>query len=237
VRIDPAADPTAFPADPPPDPDSPASVADHDWAAFQNIDTMANHWERPGWTDATRAYYWLIPFAASSDLAEQAEQCQQVLTGMAFDLIDRTGLHLTLGRIGLAQDVTQLRLDRLIGMAGHNPPPAATAHAIPMAGSRGAIRYSVAPWTPVLRLHHHLDTAVRATGLPGIGPTPSLRPHIGIAYSHRKQPSGPVQAAVTTLRELPAVTVRFDRAALVLQRREGGAYRWETLHELLLPGT
>ncbi|WP_433892737.1 2'-5' RNA ligase family protein [Streptomyces sp. CA-111067] len=237
MRIDPAADPTAFPADPPPDPDSPASVAAHDWAAFQNIDTMTNHWDRPGWTEATRAYYWLIPFTTSPDLAEQAEQCQQVLAGMGFDPIDRTGLHLTLGRIGLAEDVDQQQIDRLIDLAEQNPPPAATAHAIPMAGSRGAIRYSIAPWTPVLRLHRHLDTAVRATGLPGIGPTPSLRPHIGIAYSHRNQPAGPIQAAVATLRALPSVTVCIGRAALVLQRREAGAYRWETLHELLLPDT
>lgn len=106
-----------------------------------------------------------------------------------------------------------------------------------MTGSRGAIRYSLAPWTPVLRLHHHLDAAARAAGLPGIGPTPSLRPHIGIAYSRRKQPAGPVRAAVTTLRDLPAVTVRIERAALVLQRREAGAYRWGTLHEVLLPTT
>jgi 2'-5' RNA ligase len=237
VRIDPAADPTAFPADPPADPDSPESVAAHDWGAFQNIDAMTDHWDRPGWTDTTRAYYWLIPFATSADLAAQAQQCQQVLAGMGFDPIDRTGLHLTLGRIGLAEDVDQQQLARLIDLAGHNPPPAATAHAIPMAGSRGAIRYSLAPWTPVLCLHHHLDAAARAAGLPGIGSTPSLRPHIGIAYSCREQPAGPVQAAVATLRGLPAVTVRIERAALVLQRREAGAYRWETLHEVLLPAT
>lgn len=198
---------------------------------------MTNHWERPGWTDATRAYYWLIPFTGNRELADQAERCQQVLAGMGFNAIDRTGLHLTLGRVGLAEDINEQQLARLIDLAGQNPTSATTAQAIPMTGSRGAIRYSLAPWTPVLRLHHHLDTAARTAELPGLGPTPSLRPHIGIAYSHRKQPAGPVQAAVATLRHLPAVTVPIERAALVLQRREAGAYRWEILHEVLLPGT
>jgi 2'-5' RNA ligase len=237
VRIDPAADPIAFPADPPPDPDSPRSVAAHDWAAFDSIDSVANHWDRPGWTDATRAYYWLIPFTIHSDLADQVEQCQQVLAGMGFDAVDRTCLHLTLGRVGLAEDVTERQLDRLIKLASQSPPPAAQAHAIPMAGSRGAVRYSLAPWTPVVRLHQHLDTAVRATGLAGFSPTSSLRPHIGIAYSNRQQPAGPVQTAVATMRDLPSLTVRIDRAALVLQRREAGAYRWQTLHELALLDT
>ncbi|SFF74992.1 2'-5' RNA ligase superfamily protein [Actinacidiphila alni] len=195
---------------------------------------MINHWDRPGWTSTTRAYYWLIPIATKA-LADQAEQSQQALAGMGFDPIDRTGLHLTLGRIGLAEDITDQHLTQLIECSAKGLPPAATAHAIPMAGSRGAVRYSLAPWTPVLRLHQYLDTAVRATGLRGLGPTARLRPHIGIAYSHRVQDAGPVQAAVEALRCLPAMPVRVDRAVLVLQRREPGAYRWDVLHELLLP--
>ncbi|WP_079138564.1 2'-5' RNA ligase family protein [Actinacidiphila rubida] len=196
---------------------------------------MTNHWDRPGWTDQTRAYYWLIPFANQPLLAEQAEQCQRVLSPMEFDAVDTASLHLTLGRIGLAHDVSAKQLDRLIDLAENNPPSAATAHAIPMAGSRGAIRYSLAPWTPVLRVHHHLHSATASAGMTGLGRTTSLRPHIGIAYCPREQPAGPVQAAVAPLGNLPAVPLRIDRAALVLQRRETGAYRWETVHELPLP--
>lgn len=73
-------------------------------------------------------------------------------------------------------------------------------------------------------------------GMPGLGPTGSLRPHIGIAYSNKAQPAAPVHDLVAGMRELPAVPVRIDRAELVVQRRVPGAYRWQTLHELLLPG-
>lgn len=236
MRTDPA-DLRPFPTDPPSDPDSPASVAAHDWAAFTGVDVMTNHWDRPGWSSLTRAYYWLVPFTSNPHLADQAEHCQAALAGLGFDAIDRTGLHLTLGRIGLAADVTERQLNRLISLAQQTPPPAATVHAIPMTGSRGAVRYSLAPWTPIRRLHSHLDAAARAAGLKGLGSTTRLRPHIGIAYSNRTQPASPVRDVITKLRDLHSVAVRIDRAVLVLQRRESGAYRWETLHELVLPGT
>ncbi|MFJ1586661.1 hypothetical protein ACIOC1_25475 [Streptomyces sp. NPDC088197] len=56
------------PADPPPDLDSTASVAAHDWAAFTDVEVMTNHWDGPGWTEATRAYYWLVHFTDAPDL-------------------------------------------------------------------------------------------------------------------------------------------------------------------------
>lgn len=131
-----------------------------------------------------------------------------------FDAIDRTGLHLALGRIGRAHDVTEHQLARLVDLAGHHVPSAATVHAIPMTGSRGAVRYSLAPWTPVRRLHSHLDTSTRAAGLPGLHPTPTLRPHIGIAYSNRVQPA----AAWGSTRARRARTVPTTSSPLALDR-------------------
>ncbi len=41
----------------PADLSDPAVIAAHDQAAFDAVETMVDHWDRPGWTAQTRAYY------------------------------------------------------------------------------------------------------------------------------------------------------------------------------------
>ncbi|MFC8147968.1 2'-5' RNA ligase family protein, partial [Streptomyces paradoxus] len=60
-----SADPAAFPAHPPADLSDPAVIAAHDQAAFDAVETMVDHWDRPGWTAQTRAYYWMLTFPDS----------------------------------------------------------------------------------------------------------------------------------------------------------------------------
>ncbi|WP_406349571.1 2'-5' RNA ligase family protein [Streptomyces sp. NBC_01597] len=228
------ASPTAFPAAPPPSTDDPHIIAAHDWAAFGSVDQMNNHWDRPGWHSSTRAYYWMLTFADAAALTEQMRSCQQRLASLEFDLIDEDGLHLTLGRIGLANEVSGAQLHTLRTRASARLPDAFTISAVPMAASRGAIRYSVAPWTPLINLHSDLSLASDQCGLPLKKPTSVLRPHIGIAYCNRTQNAHEVREAIRPLRDLPAITVQIRQVELVELRREDRAYRWRTLAVLPL---
>ncbi|WP_226962453.1 hypothetical protein [Streptomyces sp. C8S0] len=99
------ANPDVFPADPPRDPDDAAVIAEHDWAAFSQVTVMTNHWDRPGWTDETRAYYWLLTITDEAFVAH-AQQCQRAVRDLGFDEIDQRRFHLTLGRIGLVEEVS-----------------------------------------------------------------------------------------------------------------------------------
>ncbi|MBF8169582.1 hypothetical protein IW294_02180 [Streptomyces olivaceus] len=62
----PSTDPAAFPAHPPADLSGPAVIAAHDQAAFDAVETMAGHGDRPGRTAQTQAYYWMLTFPSSS---------------------------------------------------------------------------------------------------------------------------------------------------------------------------
>jgi hypothetical protein len=84
-------DPRAFPAAPPADPTDPRVISAHDWDAFARVDAMVNHWDRPGWTDTTRAYYWMLTFPDAQALISQARHCQQELRHLGFDEIDEDG--------------------------------------------------------------------------------------------------------------------------------------------------
>ncbi|MGX1668590.1 2'-5' RNA ligase family protein [Streptomyces sp. NPDC055400] len=195
---------------------------------------MTNHWDRPGWTSSTRAYYWMLTFPDADQLIDQARHCQKQLQRLGFDDVDEDALHLTLGRIGTADQVAPRQLDHLIATAHVVRPEAFTLRAVPLTASRGAIRYSVVPWTSTIDLHAALGRAGSAVGLLPKKPTSALRPHIGIAYSNRRMPAHLVRDAVLPLRSLDSVTVPVQRVRLVELRREGHAYRWDVIHELEL---
>ncbi|WP_329394477.1 2'-5' RNA ligase family protein [Streptomyces melanogenes] len=226
-------DSRAFPPSPPQSTTDPAVIAAHDWAAFDAVEKMVDHWERPGWSRDTRAYYWMLTIPEESLLAGHMRQCQQALAPFGFDNIDPDGLHLTLGRIGLVEEVSGDRLDQLAAAAQQTVPERFTLQAIPLTASRGAIRYSVAPWTPILDLYQMLHEVGAHHGLPFRKPAAVFRPHIGIAYSNRALPADGIRAALRPLRELDPVDLAVEQVHLVELRREERAYRWSvarTLH-------
>jgi 2'-5' RNA ligase len=223
-----------FPATAPVDTSDPAAVAAHDWDAFGGVKEMINHWERPGWDGAGGILYWLLAPSAPARLIDHARHCQHAIAQFHFDPIAPSRLHLTLARVAPARDLADDQVQALLDHASLNPPPAATVQAVPMTASRGAVRYSVAPWDPVLAIHRHLDTAARAGRLPRPRPTGDLRPHIGIAYCNRVMPAEVVRAELVPLRSLSGVQVRLDRLCLVSLHREPGQYRWEQLAEIPL---
>lgn len=227
--------PDAFPASPPSDLDDPDVIAAHDWSAFEGVSEMRDHWQRAGWSPGTRAYYWLLSITDRA-FTDQAAHCQDAVRGLgALDLISPSDFHATLGRIGLVDAVREDQLDRLVQVVRADPPQAFPLTAMPLTGSRGALRYSVAPWTPVVDLHGRLVAASDAVGLPTMKPSSRLRPHIGIGYVNRLLPAGPVRDAVEPLRALPAVHLLIDRIDLVELRREPAAYKWRVIHTIQLP--
>ncbi|MGV9339797.1 2'-5' RNA ligase family protein [Streptomyces sp. NPDC003688] len=232
MRLEPH--PDAFPVDPPADPDDPATVAAHDWTAFEQLSEITDHWRRPGWRPGSRAYYWLLTMP-TTEFGDQVFRLRTAISRLPYDPIPDDGMHLTLGRIGDAENTSLRAVRGLLGDAGIGLPTAFDLTAIPVTASKGAIRYSVAPWTPLLALHAHLAQATAAAGLGPMKPSSHLRPHIGVAYSSRRWPATEVRTVLEPLRILPPSTLHVTKVDLVLMRRETGAYRWDTLFELPLP--
>ncbi|MEU5482832.1 2'-5' RNA ligase family protein [Streptomyces mirabilis] len=222
-----SADPAAFPAEPPADTHDPAVTAAHDWAAFSALDEMTDHWARPGWSDGSRAYYWMLAFPDDHRLAALAEHCQEALAPLGLDPVPTDALHITLARVGTPDVVTPRQLDSLARDVEALLPSAFYVRAMPLAGSRGAVRLSLGPWEPLLRLHHVLAKAGSGAGLAPKKPTSAFRPHLSLAYNNRRRPAAPVVAAVSELRALPTVELSVPAVQLVELRREGRTYRWD----------
>ncbi|MFI5812633.1 2'-5' RNA ligase family protein [Streptomyces sp. NPDC051643] len=229
-----SADPAAFPAEPPADVHDPTVIAEHDWAAFSALDEMADHWARPGWTDGSRAYYWMLTFPDEQELSALALRCQEVLAPLGLDPVPADGLHVTLARVGSPDTVAPAQLDDLMQAADPMLPGGFRVLAMPLAGSRGAVRLSLGPWQPLLRLHAALTGAVRSTSQAPTKPTAVFRPHLSLAYNNRPRPAAPVVDVVAGLRSLPGVEIQVRDVQLVELRREGRTYCWDVLKSVPL---
>ncbi|GAA2092437.1 hypothetical protein GCM10009801_58940 [Streptomyces albiaxialis] len=115
---------------------------------------------------------------------------------------------------------------------GTEPPFRLHAHAL--AGSRGALRLSLTPWAPLVRLHAALTEINTSVGAPGGKPTGGFRPHMGVAYNNRERPAAPVVEVATTLRQSAPVALDVSTVEVVELQRTDRAYRIRVLHRVPL---
>ncbi|WP_369335524.1 2'-5' RNA ligase family protein [Dactylosporangium aurantiacum] len=187
---------------------------------------MQNHWDRPGWTPGRRAYYWYLTWD-SPDLRDLAEQCQSQLELPYLDPVPLDALHLTMPKLAWEDEISPAEVQAVIRRATQHcaSSKSFTLKAGPLAGSPGAVRFSVTPWDPVLDLYQRLRLANLADRTDDSVP---FRPHIGVAYCNSRQTPDLLIPKVQALRELPTVELYTASVDLVLLRREGRTYRWST---------
>jgi 2'-5' RNA ligase len=211
-----------------------------DWRLFTALNRLGNHWDRPGWSSGRRSYHWMLTFENAPELQDLASRCQEQLRLPVLDLVPLDGLHLTLQRVAFTDQISTTDLDRVIESvanqaAGLKSFPLTVG---PVTGSSGAVRFSVGPWEPVVRLRESLLAAIaRVLGpMPAVGKPAPFRPHVGIAYCNSPTDAEPIVSAVAPLRQLPPAHVAVDAAVLVELRREGRAYRWDSVARLPFGG-
>jgi 2'-5' RNA ligase len=211
-------------------------TADADWSAFAALEHMTNHWDRPDWPPGRTAYYWYLDFTGYPDLKELALHCQAVIAGEQFDPVAADELHMTLAKIACADEIDQAKLNRIARAAG---PAVAGFGAIPLmvgplAGSRGALSFSVSPRATIDHLRASLVRATRAAGCPVADTSGSFRPHVGIAYCNRTTDARPIIKQVSKLRELDRVTTHVRECVLVALTRHERSYSWKVRYRLPL---
>jgi 2'-5' RNA ligase len=224
-----------FPADEPSNLRDADAIRDNDWRAFSGLSQLTDHWSRPGWPDGARAFYWLISLGGYPELTDRARQCLDPLLGVGdFDPVPMDLLHLTLVRVAAVSDLDAKHLADICTAArepiGRLAPIRLSVG--PLAGSAGAVRFSVTPWEGLFQLRRSLTEA--RLSAPNPPRDKGFRPHVSIAYNRRRRPAEPVTRAVGQLRHLPVVDITITAAELVELRRDGRAYRWNRVDRMKL---
>ncbi len=226
-----------FPRHLPDSTSDPEAVARNDWAAFNEVDFLRDHWTVKQWSPGRTGYYWYLTFD-DSDLVELAADCQQALMVGGVDPVPLDALHITVLGVGSTETVTEDEVGALISCAREELSEVKPFDLSvgPLSGSRSAIRFSVAPWDPLLDLHRLLATCTADTLQSTAMDVGRFRPHLGIAYNNTDRPAAEVLDAVAALRGHQRVGVRVNEVELVVLRREGPSYRWESRATIGLGG-
>ncbi|MBX6391352.1 MAG: 2'-5' RNA ligase family protein [Frankia sp.] len=181
----------------------------------------------------------MLTFEDATELHALAANCQQRLRLPVLDHVPADGLHLTLQRLAFTDEITQADLDTAVTRTRRRLAafPAFTLTVGPLAGSPGAVRFSVRPWEPVLAVRAAiLEATAAALGPARVAARPrGFRPHVGIAYCNSVTAAGPIVSRVARLRRLAPATAHVDAVTLVELRRDGRTYRWDTITRLALP--
>ncbi|SFB59096.1 2'-5' RNA ligase [Amycolatopsis marina] len=219
---------SVFPAELPASLDDPEVIREHDWEAFCQLTYMENHWDRPGWTPGRRSYHWMLTFDGADDVQQLAKRCQAQLPATKLDPVPLDALHLTIGRIGFTDEVTKTSVRAIAKEAERSLDLEPFVLGVgPLAGSSGAARFSVTPWSPLLDLHRQLTAATRTVlGERCSMETSKFRPHLSIAYANDRLPVSDLLPLYEELRTLPPITMSAWSAVLIEMRRDGHTYRF-----------
>lgn len=197
---------------------------------------MEDHFTVKPWPSGFSAYYWYLTFE-DAELVSLAQHCQQSLSSFGLHPVSLSSLHMTLCRVGAADAMSETALEVVTASAAEE------LHRIdsfeievgPLAGSSGAIRFSVTPWSSVWQL----TTILRSQSLNGAAGTASkpiahFRPHVGIAYSNRRQEIAPIIERVSQLRNMVPVPVMVKQVKLVRLWRSQDSYQWDNVATIAL---
>ncbi|UGT63138.1 2'-5' RNA ligase family protein [Nocardia asteroides] len=204
------------------------AIRDNDWAAFRQLEQVADHWTLKPWAPGQTGFYWYLTFADPT-LVALATRCQKELDRDGIDPVPLDGLHLTLLGIGKSDFLSSAQLSAITAVARGRLRGIRPFHLEigPLTGSRSALRFSVAPWDDLLALHSALREATAAVcSSAGITQTSQFRPHIGIGYINTPQSATRLIEDVAALRHFPPVSAEVTEVRLVQLRRDGKRYRW-----------
>ncbi|MGY0498244.1 2'-5' RNA ligase family protein [Nocardia sp. FBN12] len=98
----------------------------------------------------------------------------------------------------------------------------------PLAGSSGAVRFSVTPWSSIWQLATILRSQpVNVAAGTASKPISHFRPHVGIGYSNRRQEAAPIVERISQLRSMVPVPVMVKQVKLVRLWRSRDSYEWD----------
>jgi 2'-5' RNA ligase len=203
---------------------------------FHEFQSLRNHWARPV---GPRGYYWYLTFDGYPELYTLVMQCQQAIAFPYYDLTPLHELHLTIDRIGYADDLKpgQLAVIEHAATRACQKVPPLTLTIGSLGGSRGAVGFSALPAEPIRSLRDTLRAATVSVYPEAPVDRSEFYPHITIAYSNSEGiPAKEVIAAVRGLRAAASVTLSVKEAAIVLLERRQRSYTWHVITRIQLSG-
>jgi 2'-5' RNA ligase len=180
----------------------------------------------------------MLSFADNSELSAIAQEFAQAYISYAFDQVPLDALHLTIRRVGFTDEIGPDALDAIAALTETLCADVGNFELTigPVAASRGAVRFTVAPWRRLFEIYDAIESALHCvTGREPLSARESFRPHVSVAYSRMRQDVGRIRSSISKYRNLPLVVFKGSRLELVELRRETSSYRWNVIGDWISP--
>jgi 2'-5' RNA ligase len=194
------------------------------------FEEVRDHWYwRPGWRAGRSFYTWHITFADRPEIAALHTSYADLVNDLpGFTPVPLEWLHVTLQGVGFTDRVPDEDLADIIEATRHR---VTTIEAFPVTIGPAVLDAETVqlPIRPVEPLQHLRDL-IRAAitdvwGDDAIPELPDLNPHITLAYSNHRDPTGP--AAARLLAHPPhTATLPITTLTLVTLTRTTHLYHW-----------
>jgi len=198
------------------------------------VESVRNHWYwRPGWRAGRHLYACHLTLDDQSQLRELIRHYQDALAHLGnLDLIPPGSLHLTMQRIGFADEVSPAELKAVAGQVTdrlRDAPRPVVTFCQPTVREE-AVYFRALPAEPIYTLRLAVYQAIAAVLGPRALPVaPPGReqyvPHVSVAYVNRDGPAQPVFDALSRV-DQPLVTVTFRVAPILTFHRDHQMYEW-----------
>jgi len=200
------------------------------------VESLRDHWRwRPGWRAGRHLYACHLTLDDQPQLRDLIRRYQDALAHLGnLDLIPPGSLHLTMQRIGFADEISPAELaavaERVADRLRGEPVPVVTFHQPTV--REEAVYLKALPAEPIYRLRLAVYQAIAAAlGPRAVQLAPPAReqyvPHVSVAYVNRKGRAQPVFDALSHTHE-PPVTVTFRVAPILTFHRDHQMYEWTT---------
>ncbi|MGH3255915.1 MAG: 2'-5' RNA ligase family protein [Streptosporangiaceae bacterium] len=198
---------------------------------------VRNHWYwRPGWRAGRHLYACHLTLDDQPQLRELIDHCQDALAHLEnLDLIPPGSLHLTMQRIGWADEISSTELEvvaeRIADRLRDAPRPVVTFHQ-PTVWDE-AIVLKALPAEPIYALrvavYQAIEAALGPRALPVAPPAPEqFVPHVSVAYVNGDGLAQPVFDALSRVRLPLPVAVTFRVAPILTFHRDHQMYEWNS---------
>jgi 2'-5' RNA ligase len=198
------------------------------------VESLRNHWWwRPGWRAGRHLYACHLTLDDQPQLRDLIRHYQDALAQLGnLDLIPPGSLHLTMQRIGFADEISPAELaavaERIADRLRDAPAPVVTFHEPTV--REEAVFLKALPAEPVYQLRLAVYQAIEAAiGTKAFQVAPPGReqftPHVSVAYVNRDDPAQPVFDALSHVHR-PPVTVTFRVAPILTFHRDHQMYEW-----------
>jgi 2'-5' RNA ligase len=198
------------------------------------VESVRSHWYwRPGWRAGRHLYACHLTLDDHPQLRELIRRYQDALAHLGnLDLIPPGSLHLTMQRIGFADEVSPAELkavaERIADRLGDAPRPVVTFRQPTV--REEAVYLGALPAEPIYTLRLAVYQAIAGVLGPRALPlAPPGReqyvPHVSVAYVNGDGPAQPVFDALSRV-DQPPVTVTFCVAPILTFHRDHQMYEW-----------